>query len=104
MAKPSNLSKGLGGKSKKKSSGSKKSSKKKIRSTHIDHHDDGSHSISHMFDQGGPDDMPTQPQSHGVSDASGLLQHMQDQFGGQLPPAAEGPAAGGGGAPAPGGM
>jgi len=100
MAKsPSGLSKSLS--SGKKSS--KKSSKKKshrIKHTHIEHGEDGSHVIRHSFDQDmGPEPSEPIPDSvHGVGDSDGLLAHMQGQFGGQLPP-----AAGGAGAPAPGG-
>lgn len=99
MAKDRNLSKSLSGKKK---SGSKKSSgKKKIRHTHIEHGDDGSHVIRHQFDQGGSDDAPVPDAVHGVGDSDGLLAHMQDQFGGQLPPAGGATAAGGQAAPAP---
>ncbi len=87
------LEKSLRGKSKGKS---KKSTAKKhkIRHTHIEHGDDGSHVIRHQFDQGDGEE-PTTPDSvHGVSDADGLLSHMQGQFGGQLPaPPAAGPGA-----------
>lgn len=95
MAKMSGLSKSLS--SGKKKSVKKKSGKssKKIRHTHIEHGDDGSHVIRHSFDQDmGPDSQPTPDAVHGVGDSDGLLAHMQDQFGGQLPPAGgAGPAA-----------
>jgi len=104
------LSKGLGGKSKPKKKGGKKSAPKhKIRHTHIEHGEDGSHVIRHSFDQGDPDsgEPPVPDSVSGVGDASGLLQHMQGQFGGQLPGpdagAGAGPA-GAGAAPLPAGM
>jgi len=99
--------KSLRGKTKPKSkSKSKKKETKKPRHTHIEHSDDGSHVIRHSFDQAPDSDIPTPDSVHGVSDSNGLLAHMQDQFGGQLPgaegagagspgPAAAGPAAAG---------
>jgi hypothetical protein len=98
MASPE---KSLGKKTRTKKSKPKKSGKK-IRHTHIEHGDDGSHVIRHIFDnQGqGPDDLPTPDAVHGVSDSDGLLQHMQGQFGGQIP-GAESPGAGPAPAPAP---
>jgi hypothetical protein len=94
MASPE---KSLRGKTKSKSKSKKSSSKHKPRHTHIEHGEDGSHVIRHTFDQGGEGEEPTPDSVHGVSDANGLLAHMQDQFGGQLP----GADAGGGGAPGP---
>lgn len=95
MASPE---KSLGGKSKSRpKSKAKKSSKHKIRHTHIEHGDDGSHVVRHSFDQGdqGGDPGEAIPDSvHGVSDSSGLLAHLQGQLGGQLPdPNAAGPGA-----------
>jgi len=85
-----------------KSSSKKKSPKKKIRHTHIEHGDDGSHVIRHSFDQGGGEgDAPTPDSIHGVGDSDGLLQHMQGQFGGQLPGADAGAGAGPAGPAAP---
>lgn len=91
MASPE---KSLRGKSKSKSK--KKTSKHKIRHTHIEHGEDGSHVIRHQFDQGDEGEPGTPDSVSGVSDADGLLAHMQGQFGGQLPsPAAAGPGASG---------
>lgn len=91
------LEKSLRGKSKGKKSKKKASSKNRIRHTHIEHGEDGSHVIRHQFDQPDTEDeAPTPDSVHGVSDADGLLAHMQGQFGGQLPA----PAAAGAGAPA----
>ena len=95
MASPE---KSLGGKSRPKSKSKSKKPKHKIRHTHIEHGDDGSHVIRHSFDQGDEGEPSTPDSVHGVGDADGLLAHMQSQFGGQLPGAgAAGPAAGGGG-------
>ena len=90
------LEKSLGGKRKKSTAKKPKSkkSKKRITHTHIEQGEDGSHVIRHQFEQGGPEDEPTPDSVSGVGDASGLLAHMQDQFGGQAPGAqAAGPAA-----------
>ena len=96
MASPE---KSLRGKKKGSSSKKKKASpKKRIKRTVVDHGEDGSHVISHQFDQGDGTEPTTPDLMHGVSDSSGLLAHMQDQFGGQLPGAA---AAGPGAAAAP---
>ena len=101
MASPE---KSLSGKAK---GGAKKSKKKapkhKIRHTHIEHGDDGSHVIRHSFDQGGPEDEQVPDSVHGVSDSSGLLAHLQSQLGGQLPPpdASGGASAAGAGVAAP---
>jgi hypothetical protein len=103
--KPSGLSKGLT----KKKSGSKKSSKskKRVKHTHIEHGEDGSHVVRHSFDQGGPDEEPTPDAVHGLSDNDALAQHMQDQFPPSPEMAAGGAASAPAGAPAgpaPGGM
>ncbi len=92
MASPE---KSLRGKTKGKSKSKKSAPKRKIKHTHIEHGEDGSHVIRHQFDQGeDPDATPTPDSVSGVGDASGLLAHMQGQFGGQLPsPAAAGPNA-----------
>lgn len=94
------VEKSLASKKAKKSKAKKPAVKKgkRIAHTHIEHGQDGSHVIRHQFDQGdlGEGEAPTPDAVHGVSDSDGLLSHMQDQFGGQLP----GPESAGQGAPA----
>jgi hypothetical protein len=91
--------KSLAGKGKKpKSKAKSKKSSKKIKHMHISPADNGGFDVHHLM-EGGPDDagMPSQEtQSHPVGSPDELLQHVQSQFGGQLPQQGAGPAGGGG--------
>lgn len=93
--------KSLAGKGKAKPKGKKPGKKKagKLKHMHISPADNGGFHVQHMM-EGEPDDsgMPSQDTtSHAMSSPDELLQHVQGQFGGQLPPAgggAAGPAQG----------
>jgi len=70
----------------------KSSKKKKMKHTHIEHHNDGSHTVRHTPMGGGEEMSYSKPDLDGVHD--GLEEHVGD------PNAAEGqPMADGGGAP-----
>ena len=77
---------------------SKKSKKHRITHTHIDHADNGGHTIRHSYEQGGEGEEPVPDTTHAVGDSDQLLSHLQDQLGGNLPSAN---AAGAGAAAAP---
>lgn len=77
-------------KPKAKKSGKKKSAKK-LKHMHISPADNGGFDVHHMM-EGEPDEngVPSQDtESHPVSSPDELLQHVQGQFGGQLPAPAQ---------------
>ena len=89
--------KSLSGKGKPKTkSKAKKPAKKKIKHMHISPADNGGFDVHHIMDGGDEGQMP-EPESHPVGSPDELLQHVQSQFGGQMPQQGGGPAGPGGG-------
>lgn len=81
--------KSLAGKGKKpKAKKSSKKTGKKIKHMHISPADNGGFDVHHIMD-GGPDEAMPETQSHPVGSPDELLQHVQGQFGGQLPAPAQ---------------
>lgn len=78
----------LGGGKKKPAKKSSKS-KKKIRRMTIEPSDNGGHVIRHEFQPDDPEDGMSQTppdEVHAMGDSDQMLQHVQSQLGGQLPP------------------
>lgn len=86
--------KGLGGGGKKHDS--KKKKKTRFKHTHIEHHDDGSHTIKHMGAPG-EEGKPGEEVSYARPDMEGMHAGLDENLGGQPEPG-EGAGSGGAGA------
>jgi len=93
--KSSTAEKVLGGGGKKHDS--KKKKKPRFKHTHIEHHDDGSHTIRHTPATTGPEGKPGEEMSYSRPDMEGLHAGLDENLAGQGEPM-ESPGGGAGGA------